>query len=383
LAGRDEQLDKMLEGLREGPQGPRFCQALLGDRGVGKTVLLNELERRVRADLRWPVLSHQAIPGGDLVASIADKLPQAVGGGWRRAGRMMRELEKQVSVGANLGVVRADVTLTPPRRSDSMPGDRLEMLLRMVGSFAAEHASGLLLTIDEAHVIDRVPDLAALGAAMQMVVRRARLPVAVVLAGLPELRSRFHGVGTFLERMEISDVDYLSKDATRFALVQPAAELGVTFAGEALEQLVGESGGYPYLVQVLGYETWEAAAGADRIEVAHTRAGIAASRRRMGELFQARWDRLSDLEQQYLIAVAHHDGPVAVGEVAKALRRSTQQLSSTRAALIEEHRLLSSPRYGQVRLALSGFGRWILVQERTAARRRAAGQRRTGRPSRP
>ena len=41
LAGRDEVLSKVGEALRTGPRDPDFCLALTGERGVGKTVVLN------------------------------------------------------------------------------------------------------------------------------------------------------------------------------------------------------------------------------------------------------------------------------------------------------------------------------------------------------
>ncbi|MGH3421552.1 MAG: hypothetical protein ACRDOD_18415, partial [Streptosporangiaceae bacterium] len=79
----------------------------------------------------------------------------------------------------------------------------------------------------------------------------------------------------------------------------------------------------------------------------------------MGALYQARWDRLSDLERRYILAVARlGPGPVRVAQVAEALGHTTQQLSTTRATLIDEHRLLTSPRYGQICFALSGFAGW-------------------------
>jgi len=198
---------------------------------------------------------------------------------------------------------------------------------------------------------------------MQTVVRRSRLPVAVILAGLPELRGRFHGVGTFLERIDTLEVGYLSPDATRYALIQPAANAGVAFDVDALDLLVDASGGYPYLVQVLGYETWTAAGGAARIVMEHAQAGAVAADARMDALFRARWDQLSDLEQRYVATVARFGpGPVPVGVVSKKLRRSTAQLSTTRAALIGEHRLLTSPRYGEVQVSLTGFKQWLTRQ---------------------
>lgn len=359
LAGRDDQIAATLAALRAGSQAPGFCQALLGDRGVGKTVLLNEIERRCRAELRWPVVTHQATPGGDLVASIAEKLPSAVGRSWSRAGRLVRDLDKEITLSANLGVLRAETKMNRPS-GRAQPADLLERLLRTAGDFAAKRRSGILVTIDEAHVIERVPDLAALGAAMQLVVRRARLPVAVILAGLPQLRAQVHGIGTFLERIDTTEIGSLGPDATRYALIQPAAELGVSFDAAALDILVSASGGYPYLVQVLGYETWQAAAGAARLTTSHAHAGRAAGLKRRGALFKTRWDQLSDLEQRYITAIArHNETSVPVAAVATALRRSTQQLSTTRAGLIEGHRLVVSPRYGHVQLALAGFGLWV------------------------
>jgi hypothetical protein len=41
------------------------------------------------------------------------------------------------------------------------------------------------------------------------------------------------------------------------------------------------------------------------------------------------------------------------------LRRSTSQLSTTRAALIGEHRILTNPRYGEVQVSLTGFRQWV------------------------
>jgi len=148
LAGRDGQLAGILAALRAGPQAPGFCQAILGDRGIGKTVLLNEIERRVSAELGWPVLSHQATPDGDLVGSLVDKLPDAATRAWSRTGRFLRDLDKELTVTANLGVVRADAKLTASRSARAIPADRLERLLRTAGEFARSRRSGLLITVD-------------------------------------------------------------------------------------------------------------------------------------------------------------------------------------------------------------------------------------------
>lgn len=360
LAGRDDLIADALDALRAGPRHPSFGQGLVGDRGVGKTALLNEIERRTKKELGWLVVAHQAIPGEDLLPGLVERLIDAAGSGWQRAGRLVREMDKELAISANLLVVQATARARTSAGRSTSASLALERLLRRTGDFATSRRSGVLVTIDEAHVV-RKPELAVLAACLQVVVKRAALPIAVVLAGLPEFRQASHGAGTFFERMPIADVGYLSGESTRYALVKPAADAGVAFEDEALEILVEESSGYPYLVQLLGFETWRAAKGSRSITAEHAALGTASALAQMDGLFQARWDGLSNLERAYVHAVASLDvrGPVAVSDVQDVLRRSSRQLATTRAALIGEHHLLVPVRYGELRFALPRFGKWV------------------------
>ena len=46
LAGRDEQLDRTVEALAAGAHHPQFSRVYHGDRGTGKTVLLDAIAAR-------------------------------------------------------------------------------------------------------------------------------------------------------------------------------------------------------------------------------------------------------------------------------------------------------------------------------------------------
>jgi hypothetical protein len=364
LAGRDDLIDGVLEAVRAGPRHPGFSQGLVGDRGIGKTVLLNEIERRTKAELGWPVVVHQVVPGEALLPVLVRRVIDAAGGTWRRAGRLVRELDAELEVSADLLVVRATARLGQTaagrrQESRSSPAFALEQLLRKTGDFARQRDSGVLISIDEAHAMDKA-DLAAFAASLQLVVKRAGLPIAVVLAGLPSFRRLSQGAGTYLERMPIADVGYLSDESTRYALVKPAADRGVSFSDAALEFIAIESSGYPYLVQLLGYETWKAAGGTSRIEQSAAIAGATRALRQMDEIFQARWDALSGLEREYVHAVARlGPGPVPVSAVQAALGRTSKQLGPTRARLIDDHHLLAPVGYGQIRIALVDFDRFV------------------------
>ena len=98
----------------------------------------------------------------------------------------------------NAGVAHLNADLAPPDRA---PSD-LEGALRTAGRRARATGRGLLVTLDEAHVLGP-GDLAELSRAMQSVTRREGLPVAMLLAGLPSFATAVAASrATFLERLE-------------------------------------------------------------------------------------------------------------------------------------------------------------------------------------
>ncbi len=70
---------------------------------------------------------------------------------------------------------------------------------------------------------------------------------------------------TFLERMTKAELGYLDPSVVRLALAGPLATNGAGIDEPALEGLIQASGGYPYLVQLLGYHAWEVEAAAESL----------------------------------------------------------------------------------------------------------------------
>lgn len=73
LVGRDKILDAFDMALKTGPRDPRFVGAPIGESGVGKTVLLNEMDEKAKA-LGWPVIGRQIIPGESFLVPLLNEL---------------------------------------------------------------------------------------------------------------------------------------------------------------------------------------------------------------------------------------------------------------------------------------------------------------------
>ena len=100
---------------------------------------------------------------------------------------------------------------------------------------------------------------------------RKRWPLAVVLAGTPALNVHLQKVdATFLNRAKNIHINRLDNASTRTALRQPFADRDVAVTDEALELMVSWADNFPYFIQVVGSEVWEAkeADGCSKVDVA-------------------------------------------------------------------------------------------------------------------
>ena len=385
VAGRDALVDDMARVLEVGPEHPRFGRALLGSRGTGKTVLLDVIGEVASKELGWAVLHVQALPEESLVAVLLQRIPEAVGP-WERFGSGSKNLQAELNMGVDFGVAPARATVERGHTiSTRSAAAALEDALGRVGSFAARHGTGLLVTVDEAQMAPQ-EDLSALARALQTVVARRLLPAAVVFSGLQTFRERLAGAGTYASRLPVDELANLEPSAARLALVEPAARRHVAWEDAALGLLVRRSGGHPYYVQLFGWHAWEAAQGEATITLAHAKAGLASARAELAGQYEVTWGGLRPQERDYLAAVAGLAGPGGAGveEVARVLGKEPRQLAVARDRLVHKHGLLEVPERAQVRFVDAEMAAWVAERPdgpstSTTVRRGPARPRGTGR----
>jgi hypothetical protein len=362
LAGRDELLGAAVDALDVGPRHPLFSHVYHGDRGTGKTVLLDALGARAAAR-GWPVVPLACREGTGLVEALVElHLPALL-----RQLRGRRVRGAATSVRGVVGVpalaqVTATAAWTPGQRS---LGVELERLLAEVGhAAAAKPGLRVLVTVDELHAIDARFDLPSLAGVLQLVTQRRGLPVALVGAGLPDVVQVLSGRSvTFLERLRKLELGYLDPDATKLALLGPVQALGVPIDVDALELLARASSGYPYYVQLLGWETWAAAAAdrSPRIARRHAQRGLDRAEQVVVEqVFEPRFLRLAPREREYLVAMAADGdaGTTTADLVARLGVARANDISYLRDRLLAKHVIRAAGR-GRVTFTLPGMATWL------------------------
>lgn len=214
-------------------------------------------------------------------------------------------------------------------------------LLVAVCEAAAEARSLLLVEIDEIQKAPAVQLEALLNAVQNVYTRQpagpvSSLPLSVVGAGLPGsigvLRER---AGTFAERCRFVDVGPLDVGESADALTLPALEQHVSWDQDALGDAVASTAGWPYAVQLVGYQCW-AAGTRDAISPRDVERGVAAARRELGFLYNSRIDPLPHSLRSYLVAAASLDAADRTSAaVADVLGMATTEVGSYRVRLID------------------------------------------------
>ncbi len=386
LAGRADELDAfelLLGRLRRGYTAQSMI--IIGLRGVGRTVLLGEFLDKAR-QREWTTIDAEITKHEDFgrrMALLARRalLQVAPRARWkergRRAAQVLRSFQLTINPDGELSASLGDVDpLEGMADSGSLAEDLTDVLVS-IGEAAQEQASGVVFLFDEVHFL-RLSELEALIAALHKTVQRS-LPVTFVGAGLPQLPELAGEAKSYAERLfKFPMVGSLPEREALKALVDPAVENGVTYEPGAAEAIVAYTEGYPYFLQEYGSIVWDQGRGGtiSRSDVEEAQDLVEA--KLDSSFFKVRAERTTDLELQYLRAMAElGPEPQQARNVARLLERTSEQLGPTRARLIDKG-LLYTPGFGLAAFTVPQFDRYMRrahklvvppVQRRPARRR--------------
>lgn len=338
---------------------------LTGLRGVGKTVLLNDMQAyadrfdwltvglEARRDAAGAEGARRSLARG-LVAAARRLAPQSL------TERMKRALSTISAFNATVGATQVSLGVElKPGRGDS--GDTELDILELVEDLAAAlegtgRAFGLF--IDEMQDLDE-ETLGALIAA-QHAANQRDWPFYIIGAGLPNLPRVLTETRSYAERLfNYRQIGQLQPPEARAALAEPALRLGASYTPEALDTILDAASGYPYFLQEYGQAVWniaphkvftiDDAKAAVQFGLEHLDAGF----------FRARWDRATPAERRFLRAMADdNDEPSLTAEVARRMGLRPTSLGPYRAQLMSKG-LIYAPEHGQVAYTVPGMAAYL------------------------
>lgn len=313
LAGRKEEANQFLRLLQQKPILKNLV--ITGLRGVGKTVLLDELKTKA-IDNGWfwagTDLSESASVSEqnlsiriltDLSAlitsfTITEEEKKLIG-----FGRTPEQVESKLSY----STLAAIYNITP-----GLEADKLKAVLEFIWQIVKSRVTGIVLAYDEAQILkdqaeDKQYPLSLLLEVIQFM-QRKEIPYLLILTGLPTLVNTLSEARTYSERMfEIITLKQLQEDETRDAILIPIQhkKTPVTFTDYGINEIIKHSAGYPYFIQFYCKETFDSVLQQIKVGVEKPDVRISNFVRKLDvDFYAARWSRVTDRQRELLIVIA-------------------------------------------------------------------------------
>lgn len=292
---------------------------LTGLRGVGKTVLLEGALKPLARQCGWLWTGNEL---SETINISEEKLAQRLITDLSVLTSQF-EVDRQVIEGIGFHPQRQERSITFDHALmeslyKSTPGlvsDKIKAVLEATWEVVRHSGvKGIVLTYDEAQNLsdrsekDQYP-LSLLLDVFQSIQRKG-LPIMLVLTGLPTLFPKLVEVRTFAERMfKVITLHKLDQDDRRAAIQRPISDNNcpVSFTVPAVDEIAHRSGGYPYFIQFICYEMFEAYLGHGDgvpnpgITVAHI------ARKLDNDFFSGRWNKVTDRQRELLSIIASLD----------------------------------------------------------------------------
>lgn len=343
LAGRDGLISELSYALDNVPGDPSQTSILIGARGTGKTALLRTMVNRANAG-SWVAVSVSCLSG-----MLEDIIEQV---GRTAQKRLPAKSDKRltgVTVGSVLG-------LEWEYRDGQRPNWRSRM--SDVLDELDKQGLGLLIAVDE--IDPELDEMIQLAAIYQQFVGEGRR-VALLMAGLPH---RVSGLledksVSFLRRSAQYHLEALDDEDVRAAFLQTVDLSGKAIDDSALDEAIKKIAGFPYMLQLVGYRSWQVTGDDAVIDDDDVDSGATMAERDIRtRVLKATLDELSDGDLAFLHAMLDGDGPMTSSDIAKVMGKSSGYVSTYKRRLLDQGVIKTLPR-GRMDFALPSLRSYL------------------------
>lgn len=343
LAGRKQIIADFDRAFSSSNRRPELTSLFSGARGVGKTALLSVLSSKACSD-GWIAVNTTAFPG------MLDDIEIGLR---RNARHLIDEPSHKKITGIELTSIGA-LSFENAKEEKTNWRYRIADILDALQSYG----TGVVITVDE--VDPQLDEMIELAAVFQHFVRE-NYKVALLMAGLPHNVSALLSNKTvsFLRRAQHYKLERIVNSDVREALVRTIKENGKEIDKDALDIAVESIDGFPFLMQLVGYKSWDIAGTSKTIEKADVALGVKLAKEDLKErILDATYNDLSPEDIRFAVAMLQDSKETKVSDLVERLGRSSAQVGQYRRRLIDAG-IIGERRRGVVGFDLPYFREYL------------------------
>lgn len=365
LAGRDEDIqtvEQMFMALTMNI--PTQSIIFSGLRGVGKTVLINRLQEI--AEDKDIFCKHIEVEDRD------DFISQIVTCSQSFLRKVSAKEKFKHLIQKPLDALKAlTVSFDPNDNTFSMSLQERELytstnltqsltdVFTTIGETASKSETPICFFIDEIQYM-KAKELGSLIAALHRS-NQLGYPVMMIGAGLPKIYKMLSDEKSYSERLFFyKEIGALTDEQSKNAIIVPAQKFGVTYSGDAVEEIISVTKGYPFFIQQMCQIVYQNT-DKKRIDKKHVDYIVNDFLKTLDTgFFKVRYERCADSDKKFVFAMVKcGDLPCTISNVAHNLHKSVNSISTTRAQLINKG-IIYPIRYKELDFTVPEFDKYVM-----------------------
>ncbi|MBO5486687.1 MAG: ATP-binding protein [Eubacterium sp.] len=364
LAGRDEDIQnvsQMFEALTMNI--PTSSIIFSGLRGVGKTVLINKLQkiaedkdifcRHIEVEERNDFISQ--------IATCAQAFLRKVSTKEKFRHLIQKPLDAIKSLIISFDPNDSTFSLSLQEKELYQSNNLTQSLTEVfttIGETAYKTETPICFFIDEIQYM-KSAELGSLIAALHRT-NQLGYPVMIIGAGLPKIYKMISDEKSYSERLFLyKEIGSLSDEQSRKAIEEPARRFGISYAEEAIDEIIKVTKGYPFFIQQMCQIVYNNTDDV-QIQCEHVKNNMDEFFRMLDVgFFKVRYERCAESDKKFVFAMVKcGELPCTISNVAKNLHKSVSAISTTRAQLINKG-IIYPIRYKELDFTVPEFSGYI------------------------
>ena len=339
LVGRDLSMKCLTDGLSVPAGNRERARLIIGQRGMGKTVLLLELAEYAKKHNY--IVASPTVVSGDMLERILEKL--------ERDGKRVLPHARTKVTGGTVGLLGFSAGIHTETQQE--PTRSFAYRLLDFCEKAGEAGKGVLILVDEVQANHE--ELKRLIIAYQEMVGEGQ-NIAIVFAGLPAAVSKTlnQHVLTFFNRAAKLYLEPISATEISIYYRKCFDELGIDISDDWIGKAAEATEGSPYMMQLAGhYITVSAAEDGTLSEKAFRQAIASAKKDFITDICETTLSPLSEKDIEFLHAMAEDKKESAVRDIGARLSAEPAYVQRYKARLSQAG-IISQSRRGYVEYAV-------------------------------